>query len=137
MKHGKYNKTFFTNFFKNHTWIIFSQQNLFQNLQFCQTIWVWPIHAFGKFQISGRLSPTLRGWVSPSKRGGMDGVFQGLAGLLWGISQGQSPSEILRSSPTSLRKTLSLPTLFLDLHFFSSRTLCWFFLLQTLIIEQA
>ena len=27
-------------------------------------------------------------WVNPSKRGGMDGVFQGLAGLLQGISQG-------------------------------------------------
>ena len=25
-------------------------------------------------------------WVNPSKRGGMDGVFQGLAGLLQGIS---------------------------------------------------
>ena len=27
-------------------------------------------------------------WVNLSKRGGMDGVFQGLAGLLRGISRG-------------------------------------------------
>ena len=29
-------------------------------------------------------------WVNPSKRGGMDGVFRGLAGLLRGISRGKS-----------------------------------------------
>ena len=32
--------------------------------------------------------------VNPSKRGGMDGVFQGLARLFGGISRGQSPREI-------------------------------------------
>ena len=36
-------------------------------------------------------------WVNPSKRGGMNGVFQGLAGLLRGISRGRSPREIPRS----------------------------------------
>ena len=30
-------------------------------------------------------------WVNPSKRGRMDGVFQGLAGLLRGISRRRSP----------------------------------------------
>ena len=35
---------------------------------------------------------------NPSKRGGMDGVFQGLAGLLRGISRGQSPREIPRNT---------------------------------------
>ena len=29
-------------------------------------------------------------WVNPSKRGGIDGVFQGLAQLLRGISRGKS-----------------------------------------------
>ena len=43
-------------------------------------------------------------WVNPSKRLGMDGFFQGLAGLLRGISRGQSLKEILRSSPASPRK---------------------------------
>ena len=33
-------------------------------------------------------------WVNPSKRGGMDGVLQGLAELLRGISRGRSPREI-------------------------------------------
>ena len=37
-----------------------------------------------------------REWVNLSKRGGKDGIFQGLAGLLRGIS---------RSSPASQRKT--------------------------------
>ena len=37
-------------------------------------------------------------WVNLSKREEKDGVFQGLAGLLQGISQGRSPSEIPRSS---------------------------------------
>ena len=37
-------------------------------------------------------------WVNPSKRGRMDGVFRGLAGLLRGISWGRSPREIPRSS---------------------------------------
>ena len=35
-----------------------------------------------------RASKTI--WVNPSKRGGMDGVFRGLAGLLRGISRGRS-----------------------------------------------
>ena len=43
-------------------------------------------------------------WVNPSKRGGMDGVFGGLTGLLRGISQGQTLREIPRSSPASPRK---------------------------------
>ena len=47
-----------------------------------------------------------------SKRGGMDRVFRGLAGLHQG--QGQSPREILRSSFSSPRKTLSIPTLLLS-----------------------
>ena len=37
-------------------------------------------------------------WV---KESGRRGVFWGLVGLLQGISRGRSPSEILRSSPTS------------------------------------
>ena len=57
-------------------------------------------------------------WVNPSKRGGMDGVFQGLAGLLQGISRGGSPREIPRSSPASPRKTLSIPTLLLGFAFY-------------------
>ena len=40
-----------------------------------------------------RHSATIK-WVNPSKRGGMDGVFRGLAGLLRGISRGRSPREI-------------------------------------------
>ena len=40
-------------------------------------------------------------WVNPSKRGGMDGVFQGMTGLLIGISGGQRPREIPRSSPAN------------------------------------
>ena len=36
-------------------------------------------------------------WVNPSKRGGMDGVFQGLAGVLQGISPGKSPGAALPS----------------------------------------
>ena len=52
-------------------------------------------------------------WVKLSIRGGMDGVFQELAGLLRGIAQGQSPKEIPRSIPASLRKIISFPTLLL------------------------
>ena len=55
---------------------------------------------------------SVRKWVNPSKRGGTDGLFRGLAGLLKGISQGRTTREIPRSSPASLRKTLSFPTLF-------------------------
>ena len=54
-----------------------------------------------------------RYWVHPSKIGGSDGFFRGLAGLIRGISQGQSPREILRNSLASPRKTASFPTLLL------------------------
>ena len=57
-------------------------------------------------------------WVNLSKRGGKDGVFRGLVGLLRGISQGQSPREIPRSSPASPRKTPSIPPLLLGLTHF-------------------
>ena len=57
-------------------------------------------------------------WVNLSKRGGKDGVFRGLAGLHWGISRGQSPREIPRSSPASPRKTPSFPTLLLRFTFY-------------------
>ena len=67
------------------------------------------------FLDSIRLNPY---WVNPSKRWGMDGVFRGLAGLLRGISQGQSQREILRSSPASPRKTSSIPTLLLGFTFY-------------------
>ena len=50
-------------------------------------------------------------WVNPSKRGGMDGVFRGLEGLLRGTSRGRSPREIPRSSPAS-------PTLLLGFTFY-------------------
>ena len=45
-------------------------------------------------------------WVNPSKRGGMDGVFRGLAGLLWGISRGQSPREIPRCLAVTTHQSL-------------------------------
>ena len=32
-----------------------------------------------------RLPKMAKDWVNPNKRGGMDGVFQGLAGMLRGI----------------------------------------------------
>ena len=57
-------------------------------------------------------------WVNLSKRGGKDGVFRGLAGLLRGISQGRSPREIPKSSPASPRKTPSFPTLLLRFTFY-------------------
>ena len=56
-------------------------------------------------------------WVNPTKRGGMDGVFRELAGLLRGISRGRSPREIPRSSPASPRKIPSIPTLLLRFTF--------------------
>ena len=40
-------------------------------------------------------------WVNLSKRGRKDGVFRGLAGRLRGISGGQRPRELPRSSPAS------------------------------------
>ena len=48
--------------------------------------------------------------VNLSNRGGKDWVFLRLAGLLRGISWGWSLREITRSSPASLRKTVSVPT---------------------------
>ena len=57
-------------------------------------------------------------WVNPSKRGGMDGVFRGLAGRLRGISLGRSLGEIWRSSTASLRKAPSIPTLLLGFSFY-------------------
>ena len=57
-------------------------------------------------------------WVNPSKSGGMDAVFRGLAGLLWGISRGQSRIDIPRSSPASPTKTLSIQTLLLGFTFY-------------------
>ena len=54
-----------------------------------------------------------------------DGVFQGLARMLRGIARGQSPGEVPRSSPASLRKTPSFLTL---LHLFTFYLL--FFLRQ-------
>ena len=62
-------------------------------------------------------STSVRDWVNPSKKGGMDGVFQGLAGLLRGISRGQDLREIPRSSPASPRKAPSIPTLLLRFTF--------------------
>ena len=64
--------------------------------------------------------------VNLSKRGGKDGVFRGLAGLLRGISQGllrgisrgRRPREIPRSSRASSRKTLSFQTLLLRFTFY-------------------
>ena len=57
-------------------------------------------------------------WVNLSERGGKDGVFQGLAGLLRGISRCRSPREFPKSSPASLRKTPSFPTLLLGFTFY-------------------
>ena len=57
-------------------------------------------------------------WVNPSKRGGMDGVFQRLAGLLRGISRGGSPGEIPSNSPASLKKTVIILTLLLQFTFY-------------------
>ena len=51
-------------------------------------------------------------WVIPSERGRKDGVFQGLAGRLQGISRAQSPREIPRSRLASPRKNLVHPNCF-------------------------
>ena len=59
------------------------------------------------------------GWVNPSKRGWMDGVFRGLAGLLRGISRGRCLSKIL--SPASPRKPCPSRLFYLDLHSISNR----------------
>ena len=60
----------------------------------------------------------LKYWVNPSKRGGMDGVFRGLAGLLLGISRGRSLTEIPSNSPANPRKSLSFLTLFIGFTFY-------------------
>ena len=57
-------------------------------------------------------------WVNLSKRVGKDGIFQGLAGLLRGISRGQRPRERPRSSAASQRKTPSFVTLLLRFTFY-------------------
>ena len=57
-------------------------------------------------------------WVNPSKRGGMDGVFRGLARLLRGISLGLRTREIPQSSPVSPRKTISISTLLIGFTFY-------------------
>ena len=64
-------------------------------------------------------------WVNLSKRGGKEGVFRELAGLLRGISRGQSSRKILRSSPATPRKTLSFRLCYSDLHSISHRFPYW------------
>ena len=59
-----------------------------------------------------------KNWGNLSKRGVMDGVFWGLAGLLRGISWGRRPRESPRSSPVSLRKPPSFLTLLLRFTFY-------------------
>ena len=53
--------------------------------------------------------------VNPSKRVRMDGVFLGLAGLLFGISLRLHPWEIPQTSPDSPCKTPFIPPLLLGL----------------------
>ena len=60
-------------------------------------------------------------WVNLSKRGGKNGVFQGLAGLLRGISRERSLREIPRSSLASPRKTRPSWLFYSDLHSISNR----------------
>ena len=60
----------------------------------------------------------LREWVNLSKREGKDEIFQGLAGLLQGISQRRILREIPRSSPAISRKTSSLLTLLIRFTFY-------------------
>ena len=50
-------------------------------------------------------------WVNLSKRGGKDGVFQGLEGLLWGISQGEA-REKSRGAALPARGNPVLPNSF-------------------------
>ena len=69
----------------------------------------------------------LADWVDSSKRGGMDAVLRGLAGLLRGISRERSQREISRSSPASLRKTPSIPTLLLRFTFYLKLEICVIF----------
>ena len=60
----------------------------------------------GSHPFEGRLLDWLLNWVNLSKRGGKDGVFQGLAGLLRGISRGAAlparESPILPDSFTKI-----------------------------------
>ena len=57
-------------------------------------------------------------WDNLSKRGGKDGVFRGLVGLLQGISRGEARGKSLRSRPASPRKTPSFQTLLLRFTFY-------------------
>ena len=57
-------------------------------------------------------------WVNLSKRGGKYGVFQGLSGLLRGISFGLCPREIPQSSPASPWKAPSFLTLLFRFTFY-------------------
>ena len=91
---------------------------------YCDNLWQFRTFLCGMVLIAHQLSPseaswwvtiqditmkhggflTLEAWVNPSKRGGMDGVFQG-------ISRGRSPRKIPRSSPASPRQTPHIKTL--------------------------
>ena len=74
--------------------------------------------SFMKISLRRRHAQIIWDWVNPSKRQGMDRVFRGMAGLLQGISQGQSPMEVPRNSLASPRKTLSILTLLLRFTFY-------------------
>ena len=78
-----------------------------QRIVFRRCIFLSPLSPWNEFDTLVESAD----WLNPSKRGGMDGVFRGLALLLRENSWGQSPREILRSSPASSRITLSFPTL--------------------------
>ena len=58
-------------------------------------------------------------WVNPRKKGGMDGVFRGLAGLLRGIFRGRSPREI-----PSLGASHELNTIFFLGPIFQGNLMC-------------
>ena len=83
----------------------------------------WPTNKIkytknGAIHVQGLIYRLTIYWVNISKRGGKDVIFRRLAGLIRGISQEQSPREILRISPTSPRKTPSFLTLLLRFTFF-------------------
>ena len=66
----------------------------------------------------GSKTPQGADCVDQSERGGKVRVFRGLAGLLRGISRGQSQREIPRSNTASPRKTPSFLTLLLQFTFY-------------------